>query len=326
MNTISRRTALIAGTSTLIAGVRPAAAADSFASRPVRIIVPYAPGASADVLARLAGQRLSQRIGQPVIVENKPGAGTIIGTEYAAQQPPDGHTLLLTASGLPILPSSNPNFKLDINKDLTPISNLVQGYFVLASNPALPFRDLRGLIAHAKANPGRLSYGTAGLGTTPHLAGEYLKALTGTYMLCIPYKGSAPALAAVLINEVSLFIDPAFSVKPHIDAGRLVGLAQTGKVRSAALPQVPTSAEGGLPAFDVSYWIGIHAPGGMAPALARTISGHFAAIVREPDIRERLSSMGFDPVGNTSEEFGSLVRKDKDRWATLIRTAKLRFD
>ena len=325
--TLSRRTLLTGAAAglALSAASVPARAAD-WPSRPIRIIVPYAPGGSADLLARIAGQRLSQRVGQPVVVENRPGAGTIVGTEYAAQQPPDGHTLVLSASGLPILPSSNKNFRMDLNKDLTPISEFVRGGFVMVSNPAMPFRTLAEMIAWAKRNPGKLSYGAAGLGTSVQLTGEYFKALTGTYMVCIPYAGSNPALAAVLRNEVNVFIDPVNTVKPHVESGRLIGLVQTGKHRSPALPQVPTSAEAGLPNFDVTYWIGFHAPGGMAPELARTISGHFAAIAREPDIRDRLVGMGFEVAAGTPEEFGRLVNTDQARWAKLIREAKLSFE
>jgi tripartite-type tricarboxylate transporter receptor subunit TctC len=261
-----------------------------------------------------------------VVVENRPGAGTIVGTEYASKQPPDGHTLVFTASGLPILPSSNKNFKLDLNKDLTPISELVRGGFVVVSNPSLPFRTLAEMIAYAKSNPGKLSYGAAGLGTSVQLTGEYLKALTGTFMLCIPYAGSAPALAAVLSNQVDLFIDPVNTIKPHVESGRLIGLVQTSKQRSPSLPQVPTSAESGMPNFDVTYWMGFHAPGGMAPDLARTIGGYLSAIVNEPEIRERLISMGFEVVGGTPESFGKLVNEDQVRWNKLIHDAKLTFN
>lgn len=303
----------------------PSRAAD-WPTKPIRLIVPYAAGGSADAVSRIVGQRLSQRVGQPVIVENRPGAGTIVGTDYASKQPPDGHTLVFSASGLPILPSSNKNFKLDLNKDLTPISELVRGGFVVVSNPTMPFRTLPELIAYAKRNPGKLSYGAAGLGTSVQLTGEYLKALTGTFMLCIPYAGSAPALAAVLSNEVNLFIDPVNTVKAHVDSGRLIGLVQTGKQRAPTLAQVPTSAEVGMPNFDVTYWMGFHAPGGMAPDLARTISGHLVAIVNEPETRDRLVGMGFDIAGSTPEEFGKLVNADQVRWAKLIKEANLSFN
>lgn len=324
--TITRRRVVAAAVGAAAMLARPALAAESWPPRLIRIVVPYAPGGSADILARLAGQRLAQRIGQNVIIENKPGAGTIVGTEYVSQQPPDGQTLVLSASGLPILPSSNKNFRLDLNKDLTPISEFVRGYFVMVSHPDNPFRTLQEMIAFARSNPGKLSYSVAGLGTSPHLSGEYFKALTGTFMVCVPYAGSSPALSAVLRNEVNVFIDPASTVKQHIDAGRLIGLVQTGKQRSAVIPQVPTSTEAGLPAFDVSYWIGFHAPGGMAPDLARTISGHFAAIAREPEVRDRLVAMGFEPAGTTPEEFGRLVNVDQERWAKVIRESKLKFD
>ncbi|MDO9436286.1 tripartite tricarboxylate transporter substrate binding protein [Hydrogenophaga sp.] len=324
---ITRRQ-LVTGAATglaLAAVSAPSLAAD-WPTKPIRLIVPYAAGGSADAVSRIVGQRLSQRVGQPVIVENRPGAGTIVGTDYASKQPPDGHTLVFSASGLPILPSSNKNFKLDLNKDLTPISELVRGGFVVVSNPTMPFRTLPELIAYAKRNPGKLSYGAAGLGTSVQLTGEYLKALTGTFMLCIPYAGSAPALAAVLSNEVNLFIDPVNTVKAHVDSGRLIGLVQTGKQRSPTLAQVPTSAEVGMPNFDVTYWMGFHAPGGMAPDLARTISGHLAAIVNEPETRDRLVGMGFDIAGSTPEEFGKLVNADQVRWAKLIKDAKLSFN
>ena len=309
-----------------LSAISARALAADWPTRPIRLIVPYAAGGSADAVSRIVGARLSQRVGQPVIVENRPGAGTIVGTEYASKQPPDGHTLVFSASGLPILPSSNKNFKLDLNKDLTPISELVRGGFVVVSNPSMPFRTLPDMIAYAKRNPGKLSYGAAGLGTSVQLTGEYLKSLTGTFMLCIPYAGSAPALAAVLSNEVNLFIDPVNTVKAHIDSGRLIGLVQTGKQRSPTLAQVPTSAEVGMPNFDVTYWMGFHAPGGMAPDLARTISGHVAAIVNEPETRDRLVGMGFDIAGSTPEEFGKLVNADQVRWAKLIKDAKLSFN
>ncbi|QHE84191.1 Bug family tripartite tricarboxylate transporter substrate binding protein [Hydrogenophaga sp. BPS33] len=324
---INRRQLMTGVASGLAVSALPSLAhAADWPTKPVRIIVPYAAGGSADAVSRIFGQRLSQRIGQPVVVENRPGAGTIVGTDYASKQPPDGHTLVFSASGLPILPSSNKNFKLDLNKDLTPISEVVRGGFVVVSNPSMPFRTLPEMIAYAKRNPGKLSYGAAGLGTSVQLTGEYLKALTGTFMLCIPYAGSAPALAAVLSNEVNLFIDPVNTIKPHVESGRLVGLVQTSKQRSPSLPQVPTSAEVGMPNFDVTYWMGFHAPGGMAPDLARTISGHFAAIAQEPETRDRLIGMGFEIAGTTPEAFGKLVNDDQKRWAKLIQDAKLSFN
>ena len=324
---VTRRQLMTGLASGLAASTFPLSSmAADWPNRPIRLIVPYAAGGSADAVTRIVGQRLSERVGQPVVVENRPGAGTIVGTDYASKQAPDGHTLVFSASGLPILPSSNKNFKLDLNKDLTPVSELVRGGFVVVSNPSMPFRTFQEMIAYAKSNPGKLSYSAAGLGTSVQLTGEYLKALTGTFMVCIPYAGSAPALGAVLSNEVSLFIDPVNTVKPHIESGRLIGLVQTSKNRSPILNQVPTSAEVGLPDFDVTYWMGFHAPGGMAPGLARTISDHLSAIVREPEISKRLTGMGFEIAGTTPEEFGKLVNADQERWAKVIRDANLKFN
>ena len=313
-------------TAAALATFTGAASAQDFPSKPITFVVPYAAGGSIDALARLIGEKLSRRLGQPVVVENRAGAGTLIGTASVARAVPDGHTVLFAASALTIQPAVNKAFNVNVERDLAPVSELVRGSFVVASSANFAPKTLKEAIAFSIANPQAVSYGTPGAGTSPHLTGEYLKSRSGAQFLHVPYKGSSIALNATLANEVQFTIDPIANLKPQIDAGKLRGLAVTSSKRSPLLPNVPTVVESGIADFDVSYWMGTFAPAGTPQPVVARLSREIATIIREPDVTRRLQELGFDPVGSTPEEFTRRVHDELVLWKKLVAEQKIAIE
>ncbi|MEI6721410.1 MAG: tripartite tricarboxylate transporter substrate binding protein [Betaproteobacteria bacterium] len=301
--------------------------AQAWPAKPVRIIVPYPPGGSADILARAIGQKLAEGLGQSVVIDNRPGAGTAIGAEATARATPDGYTILLgTVSSHAINPALNPGLKYDPVKDFAPISMVASIPFVLLAHPSLPARTVPELISMAKAKPGSLNFSSAGSGTSNHLAGELFKSMTGTFMVHIPYKGSAPALTDLLAGQVNLMFDLMLTAQPHVKSGAARALAVTGLERSAALPNIPTVSESGVPGFEVSAWFGLFAPAGTPAGIVGTLNTETVKATRAADLRERLASQGADAVSNTPEQFSAYVRDELAKWTRVVKASGMKAD
>jgi tripartite-type tricarboxylate transporter receptor subunit TctC len=302
-----------------------AAAADSYPSKPVKIVVPYTPGGGADILARTLAAALAPKIGQPVIVENRPGANTISGTEYVANAPPDGHTLqLLTASF-----SINPSFyKLpyDSIKGFTPVALIALVPLLLVTNPAVPVNSVNDLIALAQAKPGQLTFASYGSGSPAHLAGELFKSMTGVDMLHIPYKGSSPALADIVAGHVSLSFSSMSPAVPLVKSGRLKAIAVSTSKRVPAMKDIPTIAESGVPGYEVIAWNGIAAPAGTPKDVVAILNKAIVEVVATPEFRDRISAQGFEPESSTPDEFGELIQRDIIKWARVIRESGAKPD
>jgi tripartite-type tricarboxylate transporter receptor subunit TctC len=297
--------------------------AQTYPARPVTLVVPYPPGGSADILARTVGQKLGERLGQTVVVDNKAGAGTAIGAKAVAVAPPDGYTLLLgTVSSQAINPAMN-KVGYDALKDFAAVSPLASIPFVLVAHPSVSAGNIGELIAMARSNPGKVSYASAGIGTSNHLAGELLAAAAQINLLHVPYKGSAPALNDVMAGHVPLMFDLLATALPVVQSGKLKALAVTGRDRTALLPGVPTAREGGLKDFEVSAWFGVFAPAGTpAPVLDR-LNADITAVLQVPEMQKRLRELGADPETGSSEAYSRYVRAEAGKWADVVKKAGL---
>jgi len=303
------------------------ALAQAWPIKPVRLIVPYPPGGSADILARAIGQKLGDGLGQQVIIDNRPGAGTAIGAEATAKAAPDGYTIMLgTVSSHAINPALIPGLKFDPIKDFAPVSLVASIPFALIVHPSLPAKSVKELIALAKAKPGSLNYSSAGNGTSNHLAGELFKSMTGTFMVHIPYKGSAPALNDLIAGQVQLMYDLVLTAAPHVKSGAVRALAVTGRERSAALPGVPTVAESGVPGYEVTAWFGFFAPAGTPVAVVNTLNAETVRAMRLQDLRDRLGSQGAEPVTSTPEQFSGYVKDELTKWTRVVKASGMKAD
>ncbi|WP_038200404.1 Bug family tripartite tricarboxylate transporter substrate binding protein [Xenophilus azovorans] len=297
--------------------------AQTYPARPVTLVVPYPPGGTADILARSVGQKLGERLGQTVVVENKAGAGTAIGTRFVAEAAPDGYTLLLgTVSSHAINPAMS-KVGYDPVKDFVTIAPLASIPFVLVANPQSPYRTLADLLQAARTQPGSVSYASAGPGTSNHLAGEMLASDAGVKLLHVPYRGSAPALADVLAGHVPVMFDLQSTAMPNVAQGKLRALAVTSRQRNALLPEVPTVAEGGLPGFEVSAWFALFAPARIPREAAQRLSSEMAAIMKSPEMAARLKDMGAEPDTRPPAQFADYVRSEADRYARVLKAAGL---
>jgi len=322
MNVLSKilRAVLLAGAVLSGAAVQADAA---YPARPLTFVVPYPAGGSADILARAIGQQLGERLGQPVVVDNRAGAGTAIGAKAVASAAPDGYTLLLgTVSSQAINPAMN-KVGYDPVHDFAPVAPLASIPFVLVAHPSVPARNVQELVAMARAEPGRLSYASAGPGTSNHLAGELLASAAQVRLLHVPYKGSAPALNDVVAGHVPVMFDLQATALPYVQSGRLKALAVTGKARSALLPEVPTVAEGGWPDYEVSAWFGVFAPAGTPPAIVQRLNAALTAVVQTPEMQKRLHDLGAEPETGAVEAYARHVREEADRWTGVVRRAGL---
>jgi tripartite-type tricarboxylate transporter receptor subunit TctC len=304
-----------------------AGAGDTVPSRPVRIIVPFTPGGSTDILARAIGQKLSEIWGQPVVVENKPGAGGNVGVEFVAKSAPDGYVIVMGHIGtFAANPSLYKPLPYDPVKDFAPITLVANVPNVLVVGPAVQSRTLGELIAYAKANPGKLDYGSGGNGSAAHLATEYFKLQTGVSMQHVPYKGTAPAIADLLGGQIGLIITGAPPLMPHLRSGKLRALAVASPKRLAILPDVPTVAESGYPGFSAVQWYGLFAPAGTPKDVVARINRDTIRALRDPGVAERLASEGAEPVGDTPEQFGAFVKSEIELWGKVIRESGAKVD
>jgi tripartite-type tricarboxylate transporter receptor subunit TctC len=286
------------------------------------MVVPFAAGGAVDTVARALGQKLGESWKQPVIVDNRPGAGGNIAAEAVAKAPGDGYTLLITTQGFAISPGLYKKLPFDAVRDFAPVTQLTSSYLVLVSTPQLPSQSIRDLITLAKSKPGTINYGSTGTGAPPHLLGEVLKSAAGIDTLHVPYKGDAPLTQALLAGEVQVAFMPLAGVLPHIKSGRLRALGVSGKQRSTEMPDVPTFAEAGLP-LEFTGWLGIFAPASVQRELVTQIQREFARAIVAPDMLERWPAWGYLPVGNSPEEFAARLAADMTMYAKVIRDAKI---
>ena len=303
-----------------------ALAQGNFPTRPIRIITPFAPGGSTSVIARVIGQKLTERWGQQIIVDNRPGGNTIIGADTLAKANPDGYFYILTTNTHVINPSLFPRLPYDPIKDFAPVGMVYGSEFVLVINPGLPTNNLQELIALASAKPGQLNYATTGAGGSSHLANVLLGMLTGVQIQHIPYKGAGPALVDVIGGQVQMFMNNPLTVIGPTKSGRVRGIAVTGAARVPALPQVPTFAEGGVPGVDVSPWFCLLAPAGTPKAIIQKVSVEVGKVMALPDVLDYLAKQGMNPDTSTPEQLDARMKADMARWAKVIRAANIKID
>lgn len=311
--------AVAASTALLFAA--PAAHAQSYPERPIRMIVPYPPGGPTDIVARLAAVEMSKTIGQPIIVDNKPGASGMIGAEQVARAAPDGYTFLANASLQVINPHIYKEMRYDSFNDFIPITQLADVPLVLVVPPDSPIKSLADLVDYGKKNPGALNFGSAGSASSQQLAGESFKTVAGIKMQHVPYKGSAPALTDLMGSQIQLMFDSMPSAMPFIKSGKLRAVAVTTQKRIAELPDVPTVAESGYPDFDISTWYGFWAPKGTPKDIVAKLSEHAALALKQPKVAGQYASMGAIPVGSSPKVFAQYVSSEGKKWAEIVRAA-----
>lgn len=314
----TRRSMLIAAASAPLAAM-----ANVFPSRPVRFIVPNPPGGASDIIARLFSDKLAQSWGQPVLVENRPGAATVIGTDAVAKAPADGHTLLVMTLTHPLNAAFQKKMPYDSAKDFSAVTLVAKSPIVLVVSSSLPIKTMAELVQFAKANPGKLSYASAGPGTVQHMAAEMFRSLAGVNVLHVPYKGSSAAHPDLLAGQVSMMFDTIPAIQPHIRSGRVRALAVGGSTRSSLMPELPTVAEAGLAGFDAGSWVGLLVRSGTAAEEVAKLNKDIVALTRRPEVRTRFAELGLDPVGSTATEFDAFIASETRRWGTLIKTANI---
>jgi len=301
----------------------PVAQAADYPIRPVKIVVPYAAGGGGDVLARLFADKLKTRLGQPVIVDNKAGAGTLIGSEFVAKSAPDGYTLLLTTNSLIIAPIMNAAAKFDPVKDFVPLAPIGAMAMVLAANPALPANNVTELVAYMKKNPGKVSFGSSGAGGITHLSGELFKSRAGVSMTHVPYKGAGPALVDLMGGQIDLLFDAMVTAYPHIKSGKLKAIGMSNPTRWDGAPDIPTLNESGLAGFEVSGWYAIFAPAGTPASIAQRLNAEASEIIKDPDFSAKLQTLGLTPMGGDLEGFRKVVSNDFITWQKVIKSGNI---
>jgi len=311
----------------LLPAISSFAAAQGFPAKPVRIVNPFAPGGATDILARHMGQKLTELWGQPAVVENRAGASGALGVEHVAKSAPDGYTLLIaTQTTHAANPALYAKLPYDAAKDFAPLTLAGSTPLALLVHPAMPVHDVKDLVAHAKANPGRLSYASGGNGTSQHLTMELLKTMTGTFMLHIPYKGAGPAMTDFLGGQVNLMFDNLPTALPHVKSGKLRALAVSTAKRSAFAPELPTMAESGLAGFDLATWFAFFAPAATPRELVEKISADMRRVLAQPDTKERLTAIGVDVAGTTPEELAQFHRAELTKWARIVKDSGAKLD
>lgn len=311
---------LAAGAACLLALSAPMAWAQTYPAKPVRVIVPLAPGGGTDLVVRLVTQKMSEQMGTPFVVENRPGAGTVIGTEFVSRAAPDGYVIGAAAPELVINPTLR-KLPYDTLKDFACITQLTSGQYFLSTHPSVPVRNVQQFVALAKSRPGEVTYGSSGLGSANHLAGMWLQQLTGTRLIHVPYKGGGPANAALLSGETDFMFSNTASAIGHVKAGRLRAIASTGSSRSALAPDVPTVAESGIPQFVVTGFYLLLAPANTPRAVIDKLNAEAGKALATPAVRTRLSELGQEPVGSSAEACAGLIRSEIAKWAPLVKAS-----
>ena len=323
MNRLTRRTLLL-GASALFAPA-VALAQGAYPNRPIRLVVPFPPGGSVDPLARTVGQKLGEALGQQVIVDNRPGGNTVIGTDFVAKSTPDGYTLLLTASSHVTQPQLL-QAPYDPIRDFTPVATLSTSDMIVVVNPGVPVQNIRELVALAKSRPGALNYSSAGNGNPNHLAGELLDMMAGVKTTHVPYKGGAPAITDLVGGQVQFSYGSPITVLPHIKAGRLRAIAVTSTKRLGILPEVPTVAESGLPGYEIGIWYGVLAPAGTPRDVVARLNAEINKITELAETRARFDASGMERYVATAERFDQMMKSDMDKFGRIIKTANVKLD
>jgi tripartite-type tricarboxylate transporter receptor subunit TctC len=327
-NRSTRRLLLAATTSVAVMAALFSAVghAQAYPSKPITLIVPFPPGGTTDVLARSLGEKLSQAIGQPVIVESKPGAGATIGADYVSKAKPDGYTLLMGAVHHTIATSVFKKLPYDFQKDLVPITTVAMVPNVLVINASNPAKTVAELVAQAKSQPGKTSYGSNGNGTAQHLIGTQFENLTGAQILHVPYKGSGPLTTDLLGGQITMSFDTITPVLPHIKGGKLRALAVTTATRSPSLPDVPTLDEAGLKGFNIGTWFGVLAPAGTPKDIVTKLNAEMVKVIQSADFKKRMAEIGANPIGNSPAEMATQIREETEKFAKLVKAANVTID
>jgi tripartite-type tricarboxylate transporter receptor subunit TctC len=302
--------------------VAAATAADSYPQRAVRMIIPYPPGGAGDIVGRMLGTRLTEHLGQQVVIDNRGGGGQLIATQLAAKAEPDGYTLFLASATHGINPGLRKNLPYDTLKDFVPITLVAQSPLVFVAHPSIGVTTIKELIALAKAKPGQLTYGSSGPGTGGHLSVELLKWMTGTDMVHVPYKGAGPALTDLIGGQLQIICTSPLPAMPHVKSGRLKALAMTSRARSRSYPDIPTVAET-LPGYESTLWYALLAPAGTPPAVVKRVHDETVKALKSPDMTEQLQQQGADPVGDTPAQLQQFIQSEIARWTKVIRAAHI---
>jgi len=304
-----------------------AALAQGYPAKPIRLIIPFAAGGGNDNVARLVGKSLSDSLGQPLVIDNRPGAGGVLGAEIAAKAAPDGYTLFLGGVGShAVNPNLNANLPYDPIRDFAPVALLASAPLVLVVHPSVPANSFKAFVALARSKPGQLNYASNGNGSSSHLAAVMFDSMTGVDMVHVPYKGLSPALTDLLSGRVQLMFSSVVAILPHIRAEKLRGLAVTGERRLPFMPNLPTIAESGLPGYEASSWYGVLAPAGTPRAIVVKLNAEFLKALAQPEVRTSLLAEGAEPIGGTPEQFAAHISSEKERLGKLIREAKIRLE
>ncbi|QKH39220.1 tripartite tricarboxylate transporter substrate binding protein [Achromobacter pestifer] len=310
------------------AAVLPSAHAEAvYPAKPIRLVVAFSPGGSADILARLLAERMAENLGKPVIVENKAGASGNIGGDFVARSAPDGYTLLLASAGPTVInPSLYSNMPYEPATDLAPVSLLIKDYNLMVINASIPARNLKEFIAYAKSHPGKLSFGSPGTGTPAHLAGELLNQRAGTELLHVPYKGTGPAITDLLAGHITMMIDNMPPLLPYVQSGKLRALAVASQARAESMPDVPTAKEAGLDGYVVTAWKGLMVPAGTPGPVIERLHVAVTQALASPEMKKRLVELGAEPVGGSPAQFAEQIRNDTAWWAALIKSTGTTLD
>jgi tripartite-type tricarboxylate transporter receptor subunit TctC len=299
----------------------------AYPGKPIRMVVPFAAGAgSNDIMARLIAQKLSESFGQQVVVDNRPGASGIIGTDIVAKALPDGYTVLMMSLTFSVNPSLFSKLPYNTEKDFQPVTMVASAPLMLVVHPSLPVKSVQEFIAHAKANPGKLNFGSGGPGTTPHLAGEMLKTMSGIQVTHVPYKGGAPALADLIGGQIQFMLENIPGTLPFAKAGKLRALAITDLKRSPSLPDLPTLDESGVKGYQIVGWNGLFVPAGTPQAIVNKLHTEVVAALALPEVKQRLATMGADGVGDTPQHFAAFIKSEIPKWAKVVRDAGLKVE
>ena len=320
------RAALVFASALAAAFAAAPAAAQPYPNKPVRMIVPFAPGGATDIIARTVAQKLSERLGQPVVIENKPGAGTTIGNAEVAKAKPDGYTLLFAPTPFVISQVVYPTLPYDPKKDFAPVSLLATSPFILVTNTAVPAKTVAELVALAKAKPGTMTFCSAGNGTVPHLSGELFKLRAGVDLVHVPYKGGGPAIVDLVGGQVNMMFATPIEVAQHVQAGRLNVLGATAKKRLAAFPNVPTLDESGYPGFEVASFFGVLAPAGTPPEIVGKLAADLAAVMETQDVREKFAAQSAEANVQGPDAFAKFLDAERDKWADIVRRSGAKVD
>ena len=318
MTTVQRVSSLVALAMLSFAAAAPCTAQE-YPSHPIKMIVPFGAGGPTDIFTRLLAEELRKALKEPFVMENRPGAGTIIGTEAAAKSPPDGYTLLMISATQTTTETLVPNKSYKLLRDFVPVASLLNSELVMVVHPSVPVNSVEEFIALAKSKPGALNYASSGVGSNYHMAGELFKNLTGTDILHVPYKGSSGARNDIISGQIEMMFDSVPSMAPMIQAGRVKALATTGKMRSAILPDIPTLSEAGVPGYEATIWIGVMAPAGTPQSIVTLLNTEINKILARTDVVEAWRKQGATAMSMTPEQFGGYVQSEIDKWARVIK-------